>query len=101
MRVIVFFDLPTTTAAERHAYQVFRKSLTKEGFFMLQESVYVRIATTRQSAQFIENTVSGLCPSRGLVQSLIITEKQYEDIRFLTGKPIQDIRDNSAGTVVI
>lgn len=43
MRVFVFFDLPTATAAERREYSRFRKSLIKEGFLMMQESVYVKL----------------------------------------------------------
>jgi CRISPR-associated protein Cas2 len=101
MRVMVFFDLPVQTAVQRHNYSTFRKALIREGFFMLQESVYVRIATTRQSAEFIENRVAELCPREGIVQSLMITEKQYASIRFLTGKQTHDDRDNDQGTVII
>lgn len=52
MRVIVFFDLPMKTPNERKEYASFRKNLIQEGFLMVQESVYVRIATTRESARF-------------------------------------------------
>ena len=55
MRVVIFFDLPMKTAVERKAYTEFRKNLIKEGFLMIQESVYVRVATTRESARFLEN----------------------------------------------
>ena len=47
MRVLIFFDLPVKTVAERKAYATFRKNLLREGFIMVQESVYSRIATTR------------------------------------------------------
>ena len=50
MRVLIFFDLPVKTVAERKAYATFRKNLLREGFIMVQESVYSRIATTRESA---------------------------------------------------
>ncbi|MDO5043121.1 MAG: CRISPR-associated endonuclease Cas2, partial [Slackia sp.] len=43
MRVIVFFDLPTETAAQRKSYRLFRKYLLKEGYLMLQESVYAKL----------------------------------------------------------
>ena len=52
MRVLIFFDLPVKTVAERKAYATFRKNLLREGFIMVQESVYSRIATTRESAGF-------------------------------------------------
>lgn len=69
-----FFDLPMKTANERKIYAEFRKNLIREGFLMIQESVYVRVATTRESAHFLENRVASFAPAEGLVQSLIITE---------------------------
>lgn len=44
MRILVFFDLPVTTAEDRRVYQSFRKYLIKNGFLMLQESVYCKLA---------------------------------------------------------
>lgn len=101
MRVIVFFDLPMKTPSERKEYVSFRKNLIQEGFLMVQESVYVRIATTRESARFLENRVASFVPSAGLVQSLIVTEKQYASIRFLLGRGKSDVRDSDDRTVII
>ena len=42
MWLFVFFDLPTTTKAERRNAAQFRKALEKDGFTMMQYSVYVR-----------------------------------------------------------
>ena len=69
MRVLIFFDLPVKTVAERKAYATFRKNLLREGFIMVQESVYSRIATTRESAGFLEGRVASFVPEEGLVQS--------------------------------
>ena len=44
MRVLIFFDLPTETAKDRKIYSKFRKLLINEGFIMLQESVYAKLA---------------------------------------------------------
>lgn len=101
MRVIIFFDLPVKTAQERKIYAVFRKNLIKEGFLMIQESVYVRIAVNRESAEFLENRVASFSPEDGLVQSLIVTERQYSSIRFLTGESSKDIRNVNDRTVII
>ena len=43
MRMIVFFDLPTESEADRREYRKFRRMLVKNGFIMMQESVYCRI----------------------------------------------------------
>lgn len=101
MRVLIFFDLPMKTAVERKAYTEFRKNLIREGFLMIQESVYVRVATTRESAYFLENRVAGFVPKEGLVQSLIVTEKQYASIRFLLGSSVADTRNTDERTIII
>ena len=79
MRVVIFFDLPMKTAVERKAYAEFRKNLIKEGFLMIQESVYVRVATTRESARFLENRVASFVPGEGLVQSLIYQGQTHQE----------------------
>ncbi|WP_374493370.1 CRISPR-associated endonuclease Cas2 [Brachymonas sp.] len=43
MRILVFFDLPVVTKAERRAYSVFRRFLLNDGYDMIQFSVYGRI----------------------------------------------------------
>lgn len=61
MRLMIMFDLPTETAAERKEYRQFRKELINEGFLMVQYSVYVRVCVTRKTAKFLENRVKSFC----------------------------------------
>lgn len=68
---------------------------------MLQESVYCRIVINRESAEFLQARISSMCPVEGLVQSLIVTEKQYSSMKFLVGEQIKDIRNSSESTVII
>jgi len=42
MWLFVFFDLPVVTAVERRQAILFRKNLDKDGFSMMQYSVYIR-----------------------------------------------------------
>lgn len=95
------FDLPTETAQERKEYRQFRKKLINEGFVMVQFSVYVRVCVTRQTAKFLEKRVENFLPHGGLVQSLMVTEKQYNDMCFLVGKPVEDVRNTSDRTVIL
>ena len=67
MRVIVFFDLPIETAENRREYSRFRRMLIKNGFIMLQESVYCRMALNQNVATSISATIKKNKPSKGLV----------------------------------
>lgn len=85
MRVLVFFDLPVTSKKERKLATQFRQFLIKDGFYMIQFSLYGRICNTIENAKIHEQRVALAVPHNGSVRSLIITEKQYGSMKILTG----------------
>lgn len=87
MRIIIFFDLPTGTALERKEYTWFRRFLLQAGYDMLQYSVYVRIAGSRDDAKRMIVRVKQNLPPAGQVRALLVTEKQYASMQILLGKP--------------
>lgn len=91
MRVIVFFDLPTTTKSERCEYAKFRKFLIKSGFMMMQESVYCKIVLNQTVLSSVGNGLRKNKPEQGLIQMLTVTEKQFEKMEFLLGDSRGDI----------
>lgn len=91
MRIIVFFDLPTITLKDRREYRRFRKLLINNGFIMLQESVYCRMALNKTNAEGIMGTVRNGKPQSGIVMALIVTEKQFQRMEFLTGEYHSDL----------
>lgn len=86
MRVFVFFDLPVETTQQRRSYQLFRKHLVKEGFLMLQESVYAKLVVNDAQAQTAIARLRKERPSQGLVQVLKVTERQFAAMEYITGK---------------
>lgn len=94
MRVIVFFDLPTITKKDRREYTHFRKYLIKNGFMMMQESVYSKIALNQNTANGICENIKKIKPPEGLVQILTVTEKQFSKMEIIVG----DINSNVVAT---
>ncbi len=101
MRLMVMFDLPTETSKQRRQYRIFRKKLIDEGFLMIQYSVYVRVCVNRKAAKYLEKRISTFLPEEGIVQSLMLTEKQYNDMHFLVGKEKDDVRNSSGRTIIL
>ena len=101
MRLLIMFDLPVETSKQRKAYRNFRKDLINEGFTMIQYSVYVRVCVNRKSAQFLEKKIGTFVPDAGIIQSLMLTEKQYNERHFLLGKEKKDVRNYSGRTVIL
>lgn len=85
MRVLCMFDLPVETDLEKRAYRIFRKNLIKEGFVMMQYSVYVRTCPSREYAKRLETRIKKFTQLEGNVRLLCVTEKQYADMKLLVG----------------
>ena len=85
MRVLLLFDLPTTSKKEQKHAAKFRNELIKLGFFMMQFSVYMRICKGLVSANAVISRVRGILPPLGNVRALIITEKQFDNMQILLG----------------
>ena len=101
MRVILFFDLPTETLEDKRSYRVFRKLLVKNGFIMLQESVYAKLMTTQSVEKSVKNLIHKNKPPKGLVQMLTVTEKQYAKMDFVVGEFNSEVIDNDERLVVL
>ena len=86
MRILVFFDLPVKEKAEQKAATKFRNFLIKDGFQMIQFSVYSRVCNGYDAVNTHEIRVKQNLPSNGSVRMLIITEKQYESMQILLGE---------------
>lgn len=85
MRMICMFDLPVETDEEKRAYRSFRKDLLREGFIMIQYSVYVRTCPSREYCNRLEKRIRKIIPKKGNIRLLVVTEKQYEDMKLLVG----------------
>lgn len=101
MRVIVFFDLPTVTVEDKKEYLKFRKFLLREGFIMMQESVYTKLVLNGSTANLVRNKVRKNKPKAGLVEMLTITEKQYSSIEYISGAAQQTVLETDERLIII
>jgi len=83
------FDLPTDTPTARKAYTRFRKSLLKDGFTMMQYSVYIRHCASIENAKIHVARIGHCVPSAGEVRFLTITDKQFGRIEVYVGKTLK------------
>lgn len=101
MRMLVFFDLPTETSKDRREYRKFRKLLINEGFLMLQESVYAKLALNMSVINSQKNKLESQKPKKGIVQILVITEKQFASIDTIIGSVVPKSLDDTERLVII
>lgn len=101
MRIVLFFDLPTLTEKNRKEYARFRKFLIKTGFMMLQESIYVKLALNATITNTLMNNLEKNKPEEGLIQILLVTEKQYSKLYMLLGENRNEVLDTTERLVFL
>jgi CRISPR-associated protein Cas2 len=74
--LLVFYDLPVASKNERKIYARFHKDIRKRGYEMMQFSVYRKFVGTPDRSERELAKLVGLCPKKGCVSVLAVTEKQ-------------------------
>lgn len=101
MRLIVFFDLPVETSAQQREYRQFRKFLVRNGFVMMQESVYSKIVLNPTAAAAVQENVRKHKTSGGLIEMMLVTERQFERIEIVVGEPQSEFVDSDDKLVIL
>jgi CRISPR-associated protein Cas2 len=77
MWILALFDLPVKEKEQRRQATQFRKTLLREGFTMLQFSVYARPCPSEEAALAFRNGLRGALPQSGHVRIISITDRQF------------------------
>jgi CRISPR-associated protein Cas2 len=85
MWIFVHFDLPTETKADRKRYADFRKFLLKDGFAMIQYSMYARHCSSKENAEVHKGRVKRNLPEKGEIIIFEITDAQFGRMEFFKG----------------
>ena len=101
MRILVMFDLPVDTSAQRKEYRKFRKYLIKQGFLMLQESNYCKMVPNSAAGESIIAGLRNNKPPEGSVQVLKVTEKQFSKMEYLVGQATTSVINDDRRLVIL
>jgi len=75
--LFVCFDLPVEEKEERRQAAAFRKELLKRGYFMLQNSIYVRSCVTYEKTEQFIKVLKAISPTTGSVNVFYLTDRQW------------------------
>jgi CRISPR-associated protein Cas2 len=93
MWLFAMFDLPVDQPKLRKEYTRFRKSLLREGFAMLQYSVYAHYVPSEESEATLRNKVRQAIPQHGQVRLISVTDRQFEKMEVFFGKRRTKVED--------
>ena len=86
MWLFAMFDLPVDSKEARRRYTQFRNALLKDGFTMMQFSVYARYCPSEESSEVHRNRVRSALPQQGHVRILSVTDRQFGKMAVYHGR---------------
>lgn len=86
MRLILIYDLPTVEDIDQRIYNKFHNQLKKNGFYMLQYSVYIKVLSNDTAYSQMYSKLGKIVPKKGSVIAFKLTEKQFQSMVYLRGE---------------
>jgi len=86
MWLFAMFDLPVNSPEARRDYTRFRKAILRQGFTMLQFSVYARFCDSEERADVFRRRLRVQLPPHGEVRFLAVTDCQFGKMEVYYGK---------------
>lgn len=86
MWLFTMFDLPTHDKEARARYTRFRNFLLKQGFTMMQYSVYSRYCPSEAVSNVHRKRIKKAVPPEGFVRVLSVTDHQFGKMESYCGK---------------
>lgn len=86
MWLVVMFDLPVVTKPQRRQASLFRLGLRKDGFQMLQYSVYGRCCPSEENTDVHAARILSWLPPEGEVRLIRFTDAQFARMQVFHGK---------------
>lgn len=93
MWLFAMFDLPVHKPELRREYTQFRTALLKQGFSMLQYSVYVHYVASEDSDETLRRRIHAALPSHGQVRIVSVTDRQFEKMEIYVGRKRESVED--------
>ncbi len=85
VRIIILYDLPMSDTINRKHYTKFRREILSLGCYLVQYSVYAKVLKNEIYYNSFITKLKQVMPEKGEVRVIKVTEKQYENMIFLSG----------------
>lgn len=100
VRVLILYDLPMSDTVNRKHYTKFRKEILSLGCYLVQYSVYAKVLKNEIYYDSFIAKLKQFIPEKGEIRVIKITERQYDDMMFLSGAQNNHEKKISNNTIV-
>lgn len=85
--LLVMYDLPVETSAQRKSARLFRKFLVSGGFQPVQKSVYVKLMRNDSGMEPEFEEIKKAAPKDGTVNAIAMSLSVFLNMKNVCGKP--------------
>lgn len=85
MKIILMYDLNMGNPDQITEYNKFHKWIVKRGYLMLQYSLYYKTINAISKYEYEQIALIKAVPSQGNVRCMIITDRQFYEMKLLRG----------------
>ena len=88
MWVMIMFDMPTDTKKAKRKYRYLRTKLLKEGYIMMQFSIYIRSFHSYEAALNGKKKIKDFIATntlKGKIRLILFTDKQFSNMDIIVG----------------
>lgn len=83
--LMIMFDIPVNQKKEQRVYRKFNDLLQQSGFYLLQNSIYIKSLSDKQESQKYIKKIRELMTGLGHIRALTLTYKQFLTIESIIG----------------
>ncbi|WP_392553433.1 CRISPR-associated endonuclease Cas2 [Orbus wheelerorum] len=83
--LMIMYDVPVNQKKEQQTYRKFNSFLQKSGFYLLQNSIYIKPLSEKQANQKYINKIKELVTDLGHIRALTLTYQQFLAIELVIG----------------
>ncbi len=87
------FDMPTDTKKARKKYRHLRSRILKEGYLMMQYSIYIRSFHSYEAALNGKKKIKDFIATnmlKGKIRLIVFTDKQFANMDIIVGTKTED-----------
>lgn len=97
--ILVMFDLPVMTEEERRKATQFRNFLLKDGYIMLQFSIYARPILGEERYEKHMMRLKKVIPVKGHIMCLRVTDIQFKNMSVISNSKVQRVKSKKGGDI--
>ena len=83
---MIMYDIPIDTEENRKLYTLFRKNLIQLGYYMFQESIYVKQLNSKSQQENLMRKIKNIIPKNSNIRGLLLNQNIFDNMSIISGE---------------